>query len=233
MAFFIKFGGLVVLALVLLYIGSLVNLYLQLGRYQRYWNAKNQAVAPDDAILYVALGDSAAQGIGATSPAKGYVGLIGNELAKQHNRPVKIVNLSKSGGKVRDVLDTQLPAMKQYAPDKDMRVTIEIGANDTVNFDEQKFTEEVDELMSQLPKQTVVSDIPYFGASRYRSKQANVEKANQILQAAAQQHGFTLVPLHAQTKANGRLSTFAADWFHPSNTGYRENWLPVFMEGLK
>lgn len=221
------------LALLLLYIGSLVNLYLQLGRYQRYWNTKNQAVAPDDAILYVALGDSAAQGIGATSPSKGYVGLIGDELAKRHNRPVKIVNLSKSGGKVRDVLDTQLPAMKQYGTDKDTRVTIEIGANDTINFDDQRFAKEVDELMAQLPKQTVISDIPYFGHSRYRGKQANVEKANKILYAIAKQHGFTLVPLHEQTKQNGKLSTFAADWFHPSNTGYRENWLPVFMESLK
>lgn len=213
--------------------GNLLYLYLQLGRYQRYWTAKNQETMPDGAEVYIALGDSAAQGIGATSPKKGYVGLIAETLGKHSGRPVHVINLSKSGAKVSDVLNTQIPKLQQIPQLKTATVTIEIGANDMIQFDAKKFEQDIDQLFIQLPPQTVISDVPYFGsAGRYRNKQPNVEQANEIMYRLAKQHGRELVPLYERTKQNGALSTFAADWFHPSDRGYRENWYPVFMERL-
>ena len=42
-------------------------------------------------LLYVALGDSAAQGIGASSAQHGYVGLIAQRLRDTTGRPVQVV----------------------------------------------------------------------------------------------------------------------------------------------
>lgn len=68
-------------------------------------------------LLYVAPGDSAAQGIGASDPQRGYVGLLAKRLRDNAGRPVQIVKLSRSGARIKDVLDTQVPAARMGAPD--------------------------------------------------------------------------------------------------------------------
>lgn len=109
---------------------------------------------------------------------------------------------------------------------------MEIGANDMINFDPAKFESEMDELMQALPNQALISDIPYFGESRFKSKEANVLVANEIMYRLAKKNGYELVPLHEQMKRNGGIKTFAVDWFHPSNVAYRENWAPVFLQRI-
>ncbi|MEO5743679.1 MAG: hypothetical protein ABIQ53_03685, partial [Terracoccus sp.] len=49
----------------------------EVARYGRYWA---QPRGGNAGILYVALGDSTAQGIGASRPERGYVGLIAERL---------------------------------------------------------------------------------------------------------------------------------------------------------
>lgn len=220
----------VVLAIVGL---RVIELYTQLSRYQNYWNAQNQRTIQNQRIDYVAFGDSAAQGVGASKPDKGYVGLIQQELSKRSGREVELVNLSKSGAKIRDVLDTQLPAYDALAKDNKTIVTVEIGANDITSFNEQRFEQDMDQLMSRLPKQTIISDIPNFSGSRLSKLEKNVTIANNIMYRLAEKHGFTLAPLHERTKNNRGLLTFGADLFHPSNKGYRENWAPVFLQQIK
>ena len=223
--------GLIIILVV--FVLSLFELYTQLGRYQSYWQKNNQKPATSGEILYVALGDSTAQGIGATSPQKGYVGLVAKELEKRSGKPVRIVNLSKSGAKVKDVLDTQLPEFNRLKTDKKTIVTIEIGANNISSFNRAEFEAQMDEVMTKLPKQTIITDIPYFGESRHKSRQPNVDQANQIMYKLAQKHGFELAPLHKRMLQNGGIKTFAPDWFHPSNTAYRENWAHVFISKIK
>lgn len=211
---------------------SLFELYTQLGRYQSYWQRNNSKPAVAGEVLYVALGDSTAQGIGASKPQKGYVGLVAENIATKENSPVRTVNLSKSGAKVKDVIDKQLPALKQMSVNKNTYITIEIGANDMSTFNADTFKDEMDKLMSQLPKQTLISDVPYFGGSRYASKEPNVEQANKIMRTLASEKGFELVNLHDRMKQNSGIKTLAADMFHPSNTAYRENWALAFSERL-
>jgi lysophospholipase L1-like esterase len=88
---------------------------------------------------------------------------------------------------------------------------------------------EMDSLMSQLPAETIISDIPSFEGSRYSRLEKNVVTANGIMYRLAEKHGFSLVPLHDQIQNNNGILTFGADLFHPSNKGYRENWAPVFL----
>jgi acyl-CoA thioesterase I len=219
---------------VIIIIGVIIlgELYSQLGRYSRYWQAVNSS-ADINGQVYVAMGDSAAQGVGASKPQLGYVGLIAEELEKTTGKKVNVINLSKSGAKVKDVLSTQLPAYKKLKLGSAPVITIEIGANDMFDFDPIKFEKEIDELMYNLPPNTVMSDVPYFGKTRFGKLQPNVEKANKIIYKQAAKHNLKLVPLHDKVKSNSGLRTLAADIFHPSNKAYRENWAPTFLSGIK
>lgn len=228
----LKASGLLIIILIVLYVLSLFSLWTQLARYQSYWDRQNKLPSANEEILYVALGDSTAQAIGASHPSNGYVGIISKELATKHNQSVKTVNLSKSGAKIQDVLDTQIPALNSLKVNENTIITIEIGANDMISFNSEQFDAQMDELMGALPKQTIMSDIPYFGGSRFKGKEPDVETANKIMYRLADKHDIRLVPLHEKVKQNSGVTTLATDLFHPSNKGYRENWAPVFMEQL-
>lgn len=225
----LKVIGISIAVIVILFLLSLFSLWTELARYQDYWTRQNNEPAKSDQIQYVALGDSTAQAIGASHPSKGYVGIISKELAQKYNKPVQTINLSKSGAKVADVLNTQLPELERRGVTDKTIVTIEIGANDMIIFDAGQFEREMDEVMGRLPPQTIMSDLPYFGDSRFKGKESNVEAANTIMYKLADKHNLKLVPLHEKMKQNGGLKTLAPDFFHPSNTAYKENWAPVFM----
>ncbi len=230
---FIKAAIILLLLVVFAFVLSIFDLYTQLARYTDYWQKNNQKPARSNELVYIALGDSTAQGIGATYPSKGYVGLVADELAASRNTPVRTVNLSKSGAKVRDALDTQLPALEKLNPDSKTVITMEMGANDMINFNAADFERDMDKVMSRLPQQTLITDIPYFGGTRFKSKQPNVLVANEIMYRLAKKHGFQLVPLYDRVKQNSGLSTMAVDLFHPSNKAYKENWSKVFMDRLQ
>src|SRR5665213_2742027 len=61
----------VVLCLALIEVVNLLELKANIGRYADYW--RSQATASGN-FTYVVLGDSAAQGLGASKPQLGYVG---------------------------------------------------------------------------------------------------------------------------------------------------------------
>lgn len=125
-------------------------------RSRAYWSEPQGEAG---GLLYVALGDSAAQGVGASSPDKGYVGLIADRLRTSTGRPVQVVNLSVSGARVADVVATQLPQLADLEPDL---VTVAIGGNDIREYDQDGFTADVDQLVANLPPGTYVADVPYF-----------------------------------------------------------------------
>lgn len=211
------------------------ELYSQLARYKTYWNRQNQqtlASSTTENIRYYALGDSAAQGIGATSPTKSYPSLVANDLAANSDNRIDLINLSKSGAKIRDAIDAQVPVMQSQGVQKNTIVTIDIGANDILSFDPVIFEKEMDELMAMLPKQTVISDMPSFAGTRFSSHEKSVLEANEIIVRLSDKHDLRRAALFDRVSANHGVSTLAIDFFHPSNKGYRENWAPAFLEAL-
>jgi acyl-CoA thioesterase I len=220
--------GIVVLVLITVEIVALLLLRSQVARYEEYWGIQAQLPRDETSLLYVALGDSAAQAIGATQPRKGYVGLIAASLSAKENQHVHVVNLSKTGATIRDAIDNQLPQLRELKPDI---VTIEIGANDMRLFEAEKFKSEMDTLMKGLPKGTVISDIPYFGGGRVNHLEANARSANEIMYELVQKYDLKLAYLHEEIKQNDNLNTYAPDFFHPSNAGYK-NWHNAFWEAI-
>ena len=179
-------------------------------------------------LLYVALGDSAAQGVGASSPERGYVGLLAGRLREATGRDVEVVNLSVSGARVRDVLEQQLPALGALAPDV---VTVAVGGNDVRRYERRTFAAEVDRLVAGLPAGTYVADVPWFVRARGGKKAA---EAAQTLRAATERAGLVSVPLHEQLRAGGwggMLRQTSGDLFHPNDRGY-EVWADAFWSRM-
>ena len=177
-------------------------------------------------LLYVAIGDSAAQGVGASQPGRSYVGLIAQHLRKQTGHSVRVVNLSISGARVREAISLQLAPLRLLAPDI---VTVAIGANDMATFEQDRFTRELTELYDCLPPGSIVAEVPsfYLGPS-----EKNVRLANSIVHHLAATRGFEVAPLYAMTRRQGpalyALNRVAADFFHPTDRGYRV-WASAFL----
>jgi acyl-CoA thioesterase I len=189
----------------------------------KYWIDNNAKTS--GSYLYVALGDSAAQGIGASKPDKGYVGQIAQKL-RDSGKDVRVMNLSVSGAKITDVINVQLPAIKALQPSL---VTIEIGANDIADFDAAKFTAEFETLAAALPDGSLVSNLPYFGGIVRADDK--VTKANESIASIVASHNLVLVDLYKETKEHDSFRNYAADWFHPNNRGY-QSWTTAFWKEI-
>lgn len=218
-----------VLLVIILRVGEL---YTQLARYQRYWDMVNKKPIGDNDLVYVAFGDSAAQGVGASRPDKGYVGLLVRQMAGEQDSPVHVINLSKSGAKVSDVLQSQLPAYESLNISNPQVITIDIGANDILSFAPDRFRAQMDELLGKLPQNTIMADIPSFKGSRLGGHEDTVVKANGIMRELAPKYGIRLVDLYERVAENHGLRTFGGDFFHPSDYGYKSNWEKVFSQAV-
>lgn len=211
--------------LVLIEIVAVISLIVSIPRYKAFW--VERAEMPGE-ITYLALGDSAAQGIGATSPMRGYVGLIAEQLQKKTGKSVKIINLSVSGATVRDCLNDQVPKIKNIKADY---VTVEIGANDVKLMDPDGFKKDFVELLPLLPKGTYVSNMPLFN-SRPKSTQPAKELSKIIEGLVAQDKRLRLVDLQTQTSEHQSIFGFAPDLFHPNNLSYK-NWFQAFWNEIE
>lgn len=179
-------------------------------------------------LLYVAIGDSAAQGIGASSPDRSYVGVLAEEIGAITGRSVRVVNLSVSGATVELAVQDQLPRFLKLKPDV---VTVAIGANDIAHWDPAAFERGIRTIFAALPPHALVANLPFFYFPRNERK---VAVANRIVRAVAAEHGLTVVPLHTETRHQGipgMLTQFAIDMFHPNDHGYRV-WADAFAPSL-
>ncbi|TQM15061.1 SGNH/GDSL hydrolase family protein [Pseudonocardia kunmingensis] len=82
---------------------------LQIRAFADDWAAANLDARQATGPLWIVLGDSAAQGIGATRRDAGYVGVV-HELLR-HRDAWRVINLSRAGAGVADVLAHQLPEL--------------------------------------------------------------------------------------------------------------------------
>ncbi len=217
--------GLVIGGILLLEIIALLWLKLTVTTYHNFWVEK--AKQPGE-FTYIALGDSAAQGIGATSPMRGYVGLITKQLETKTGKKVKVINLSETGATVQDCLRNQIPLIKGVKADL---VTIEIGANDVKAKDPKVFERDMRQLMAQLPAGTFISNMPLFNSRP--SSTAPARESSRIVERLVQlDGGLHFVDLQKQTTNHQSIFGFAPDLFHPNNSSYK-NWYQAFWNEIE
>ncbi len=182
--------------------------YRQVEQYAAEWQAHNAEALQQDGPLWLVLGDSAAQAVGASSRATGYVGVVLERL-RADGTPWRVVNLSRSGARTRDVVDTQLPAAADLSPDL---VTAVVGGNDALGTPLQEWLTDIDRLVGALPPRAVVATTPR-GVRERKTRQANAH----LLEVAPLRD---LVVADLWSRTGPPYRGLYADGFHPNDKGY-------------
>lgn len=204
----------------------------QVDPYRRRWMAANAAALEADGPLWVVLGDSAAQGVGASSPFKGWVGQVRQRLEAHDGHPWRVVNLSVSGARAHDVLDEQLPALWRIGQPIDL-VVCAIGGNDMYRSTSWQVRERFTRLVGVLPapgalgdgQRTVLTTLPQ-GLGRRRAA-----IANDIVRTHAPRRGIEVADLWATTGPPWQ-GKYAEDMFHPNDIGYG-HWADAIFPALR
>jgi lysophospholipase L1-like esterase len=175
------------------------------------WKAANATALEGDGPLWVALGDSMTQGIGAQQISGGWTGQLQARLAAA-GRPFRLVNLSVTGARVRDVLDDQLPRLRQTGREPDL-VTVLIGANDMMLRSRRPgVVDTFAQLIEELPDQrTVIARMPR------RTPEALA--INAMIDQAQSARQFRVAVMRPGSLLSIR-GTLAEDFFHPNERGY-------------
>ncbi len=203
---------------------GLRKVHAQVARYAADWEKANSLALGGAGALWVVLGDSTAQGIGAPSWDEGYVGQLLRALNDGSERPWRVVNLSRSGARAADVLDRQLPALEALPTPPDL-VTCAIGANDIVGRTPLPLLlDHLRHIIDRLPEGAVIATLPQ-GLSRART-----ETANRLVREEAPAAGLIVADVWARTGPPWR-GKFAADGFHPGALGYAD-WAAAFAAVL-
>lgn len=183
-------------------------------RYELYWKRRELRQGE---LRYVALGDSLAQGVGASHPERGYVGLLAARLERATGAGVEVVNLSATGILITDLVRDQLPVLDGMDPRPDL-VTVTIGTNDAGRHDHAGLGARFDAMCALLPPGTLVADIPKF--HRGRRRLAERDAASTVRAVLASHPHLVPVPLDEATAHTG-IGERSADLFHPNDCGYR------------
>ncbi|MGH3250768.1 MAG: SGNH/GDSL hydrolase family protein [Trebonia sp.] len=205
-----------------------------------YWDAHNVRVlgnrerdvqsgaAPDP--LWVVLGDSTAQGLGAPGPHGGYVGQTLYELRRTTGRHWRVLNLSASGALIRDVLADQVPQLDGWHPDL---VTCGAGANDILYSSPGKLFSDLRTLLAAVPQDTVMLDLPLlsgFWGIVGRMSVPYISRINRVIGEVATERSLRVAEV-SRYFTPPWAGKFSVDNFHPSQDGYRD-WSSALVEAL-
>lgn len=181
----------------------------QTERYHRRWDDHNEIARYETGPLWVALGDSASQGVGASEWEKGWTHLVLDRLRSTTGEPWRLVNLSMSGGRFADVADRQIPVLNTML-DKPALVTSVIGSNDLMwRRGTKGIYNDAQHCVSRLPGGTWKSKLNGPGPRPAR--------LNEIFEQGVADPGLQLFNIWNWPSGRGAL---AADNVHPSDLGY-------------
>jgi acyl-CoA thioesterase I len=205
-----------------------------------YWGEYNERVLAElrdePGPLWVALGDSTAQGLGAPGPHGGYVGQALQELRRRTGQPWRLLNLSVSGSLIRDVLANQLQQLADQLPllpAAPTLVTCGVGANDVFYSSPSRLMSDLRTLLAEVPDGTVMLDLPLpagLWGVLGRAGVPYVTRINRVIREDAAQRGLPVagVSSHFTPPWAGK---FSADSFHPSQDGYRD-WTRAVLAAI-
>lgn len=182
-----------------------------------------------ESFIYVALGDSVAEGKGASAHQRSYTGII-HETLKEARKNVKYYNLAKDGAKIQHVLLYQLEKAISLQPDF---ITISIGANDVRGITRvTTFKRSLETLFYHLRTQTnatiVMNTIPDISVTPRIPKHVKpisrlmVQRLNRVIEQCAKEYNIILVDMFEQVRVYARThpEIVGDDGFHPSDFGY-------------
>lgn len=196
----------------------------QIAAHAHYWRLQSERAldaAGQGQPLMVVLGDSLSQAVGASSVEHAWIQrLVLHESQQRRVRPARIVNLSRSGATIDDVLHTQLPALRAIS-DPIQLITCTVGSNDFARARSFSRVETaMHSLMSRLPADAVLATLPAKGSLM-------AKRLNRTIRSEAPRSGLIVADVDAHLP--GWRGRSAGDRFHPNDLGY-ESWFNAFAE---
>ena len=193
-------------------------------------------------LLYVALGDSTVEGVGATSPAATYPARLFARLRAIYPR-AGVINLGVGGATSADVVNNQLERAVLMRP---KLVTLSVGPNDiTDHVPVEEYEANVSTIFRRFADVTgtvvVVNLLPDLSVTpRFRGRENEREVArltvefNAALTRQAQLYAVEVVDLYkpSQVEVPRRPELLAADGYHPSDLGYAR-WAELLWVGVE
>jgi len=160
---------------------------LQVRAFADEWAAANIVAEHAVGPLWVVLGDSTSQGLGATTREAGYVGVVHEALRRRD--AWRVINLSRAGAGVADVLARQLPELAELTDEEPAAlVTCIVGAEDVAR--RLPGTDiALRAMCAAMPRGAVIGTVPLAGPA--------ADAANQVLREEVVKHGLRLADLGA------------------------------------
>jgi acyl-CoA thioesterase I len=207
-----------------------------------FWDAHNNLVlddrtrslrrgdAPDP--LWVVLGDSTAQGLGAPGPRSGYVGQTLHQLRRTTGRHWRVLNLSVSGCLTRDVVGVQLSLLRALEGQPEL-VTCGAGVNDILYSTPGKVLGDLRALLAAVPEDTVMLDLPILTGFWWIVGHMSVpyiSRINRVIREVSDERGLRVAEV-SRYFVPPWTGKFSVDNFHPSQDGYRD-WSRALIQAL-
>jgi lysophospholipase L1-like esterase len=184
------------------------RIHAQVLPFAQAWREANAAALALEGPLWVALGDSMTQGIGAAGISGGWAGQLAAQLPA-----LRLVNLSVTGARVHDVLAGQLPRMRDLGVRPDL-VTVLIGANDMLT--RRRRVPAVGQFAALLDAvgdyDTIVATLP--------SPNKEARAINALIERAAATGRVRVADMRGGLSLRDLRGTLSSDYFHPNERGY-------------
>ena len=193
----------------------------QVEAHRAAWDQARAVAVASEGPLWVVLGDSTAQAIGASSIETGYVGQVAAALTARDGVRWRVLNLSRSGALAADVVAEQLPRLPDLPPAA--LVSCAVGGNDLLRR-RARLADDLGSIAAGLPRGALLANLPRGLRERHAAE------VNRVVEAAVAAHDLRLVDLWATTGPPWR-GRFSADWFHPNDVGYTA-WATAFLTAL-
>lgn len=180
-----------------------------------FWDAWNTEALGADGPLWVALGDSTSQGIGADDPLEAWIPQVLERVRDATGEPWRLLNLGVTGAQFGDIVAHQLPRLDSLraAGHQPALVTHLAGANNLMAPGTWPSTiTNVRTIVEALPDHSVVARVGV--SSAFNSIMAR--RINGVLEEAAAARPLHLFWPWDWPSRDG----LAADKFHPSTIGY-------------
>lgn len=181
-------------------------------------------------FVYVALGDSTVEGIGASQLDRAYASLIHAQVSRSFKGAIHF-NFGKSGARAQEVVEDQLQPAIAASPDL---ITLSVGANDILRHTKlSAFRRSLTHLIESLRANThaiiVITNIPNFSLLRVIPvplkpfARLRIQRFNAHIRSLAERYDLIHIDAYRQTTLFVRQfpnELVYKDGFHPSDFGY-------------
>ena len=195
----------------------------------RFYISRISKKDPSKPFVFVGIGDSTVEGVGATHPSRSYTGILFS-IIKENFPKAEYHNFGKFGASSGDVIAEQLDQAIKLKPDL---VTLSVGPNDiNKKILPKTFGANLRLIIERLQKETgakiVINNIPDFSRSSAISlTHRNISKLvlsryNNVIEKASSESDVFFIDLytHSRVYAKHYPELLSEDKFHPSDFGY-------------